>query len=172
LNKRTRSNTSSKKFKTAKSQGASQGSAHVGVCVTQDLPGAHIELIRDGDGAFEPREESALREGVYEIRWGNGKPTDIAIENGKVKNWLMSMDRAHGLLERATLRQAVRPRNGVRRLFSVASFGRFTSRNKIAGSRHPPLRSGPVSGCVVDRLPPSDRHRGRDGRGLTHCKEN
>src|SRR5258708_17300419 len=31
--------------------------------------------------------------------------------------------------------------------------------------RHPPLCSGP-SGCVVDRLQPSDRHRGRDGRGL------
>jgi uncharacterized protein (DUF736 family) len=37
---------------------------------------------------------------------------------------------------------------------------------------HPPLRSGPEDGCVVDRLRPSDRHRGRDGRGLAHCKEN
>lgn len=33
---------------------------------------------------------------------------------------LLGEGRAHGLLERATLRQAVRPRNGVRRLFSVA----------------------------------------------------
>jgi hypothetical protein len=31
--------------------------------------------------------------------------------------------RAHGLLERATLRQAVRPRNGGSRLFSVAPQG-------------------------------------------------
>ena len=29
---------------------------------------------------------------------GNGKPTDIAIENGQVRNWLMSLDRAHGLV--------------------------------------------------------------------------
>src|ERR1700682_5210074 len=30
--------------------------------------------------------------------------------------------------------------------------------------RHPPLRCGP-SGCGVDRLPLSDRHRGGGGRG-------
>jgi hypothetical protein len=29
---------------------------------------------------------------------GNGKPTDIAIQNGKVESWIMSMDRAHGLV--------------------------------------------------------------------------
>jgi hypothetical protein len=37
--------------------------------------------------------------------------------------------------------------------------------------RHPPLRSGPWSGCVVDRLRPADRHRGRGGRGLENSKE-
>src|SRR5947209_8079755 len=76
-------------------------------------------------------------------------------------------DRAHGLLERATLRQAVRPRNGVRRLFSVASFRRFTSRNKIAGSRHPPLRYGRCRYARRCRSgPPAAfrRHEGRDER--------
>ena len=36
--------------------------------------------------------------------------------------------------------------------------------------RHPPLRFGP-SGCGVDRLRLSDRHRGRGGRGLENSKE-
>jgi hypothetical protein len=36
--------------------------------------------------------------------------------------------------------------------------------------RHPPLRFGP-SGCGVDRLRLSDRHRGRGGRGLGNSKE-
>jgi len=30
----------------------------------------------------------------------------------------------------------------------------------------------PAGGCVVDRLRPEDRHRGRDGRGLETAKEN
>jgi len=29
----------------------------------------------------------------------------------------------------------------------------------------------PEDGCVVDRLRPADRHRGRDGRGLEHQGE-
>ena len=37
--------------------------------------------------------------------------------------------------------------------------------------RHPPLTLRPASRCVVDRLRPADRHRGRGGRGLENSKE-
>ena len=82
---------------------------------------------------------------------------------------LVGEGRAHGLLERATLRQAVRPCNGGRRLFSVAPpRRRFTSRSKIAGSRHPPLRYGRCRCARRCRSgPPAAfrRHEGRDERG-------
>ena len=82
---------------------------------------------------------------------------------------LAGEDRAHGLLERATLRQAVRPRNGGSRLFSVAPpRRRFTSRSKIVGSRHPPLRYGRCRCARRCRSgPPAAfrRHEGRDERG-------
>jgi len=34
------------------------------------------------------------------------------------------------------------------------------------------LRCAPAQGCVVDRLRPADRHRGRDGRGLEQPRRN
>jgi hypothetical protein len=43
------------------------------------------------------------------------------------------------------------------------------------GKKVPPPSSSaalrPASGCVVDRLRPADRHRGRGGRGLENSKE-
>jgi hypothetical protein len=43
--------------------------------------------------------------------------------------------------------------------------GGFASPGKIVGPLHPPLRFGPV-GAIPLRLRPSDRHEGRDRRGL------
>ena len=73
--------------------------------------------------------------------------------------------------ERAIGRQAARPGNGGGRLFSVAAAlarGRFPSRSKIAGCRHPPLRFGRCRCARRCRSgPPAAlrRHEGRDGRG-------
>jgi uncharacterized protein (DUF736 family) len=55
-------------------------------------------------------------------------------------------------------------RNGGRIDFLPLGFA-HSSRGKKVARRHPPLRCGP-SGCGVDRLRLSDRHRGRGGRGL------
>ena len=76
--------------------------------------------------------------------------------------------------ERATVRQTARPRNGVRRLFSVAPpRRRFTSRSKIAGSCHPPLRFGLRSASRCRSGPPAAfrRHEGRDGRGRSDARK-
>lgn len=53
----------------------------------------------------------------------------------------------------------------------MAAIGRdaFPSRGKIAGCRHPPLRSGPPLRCGCRANPPVGfrRHEGREGRGQT-----
>jgi hypothetical protein len=78
--------------------------------------------------------------------------------------------RTQGLLERATFAASGPVPQWLRRLFSVAAFfapsrkrdgdlreGRFTSRIKIAGFRHPPLRFGrfrvSLRGAGPDRPP-------------------
>ena len=80
---------------------------------------------------------------------------------------LVGEDRAHGLLERATLRQAVRPGNGGWPTIFRRRQAAFTSRDKIAGPRHPPLRFGPSLRFGCRSGPPAAfrRHEGRDGRG-------
>src|SRR4051794_6313869 len=50
------------------------------------------------------------------------------------------------------------------RLFSAGASA-FASRNKIAARPSSSAALRPASGCVVDRLRPGDRHRGRGGRG-------
>src|ERR1700688_3364336 len=52
------------------------------------------------------------------------------------------------------------------RLSSPAGCAGIPREARKSPLRHPPLTFRPASGCVVDRLRLTDRHRGRGGRGL------
>ncbi len=77
-------------------------------------------------------------------------------------------DRAHGLLRGRSGQQAARPGNGGWPTIFRRRQAAFTSRGKIAGPRHPPLRFGRFRFAPPCRSgPPAAfrRHEGRDGRG-------
>src|ERR1700690_2332310 len=76
------------------------------------------------------------------------------------------LDLAEGRLRLDRLR-----RNGVGKTFFPCRRSRHSSRGKNPPPPPSPAALRPETGCVVDRLRPADRHRGRGGRGLETAKE-
>src|SRR5271170_6466388 len=76
------------------------------------------------------------------------------------------LDLAEGRLRLDRLR-----RNGVGETFFPCRPNRHSSRGKKLSPPPSSAALRPATGCVVDRLRPADRHRGRGGRGLETAKE-